>query len=138
LKEEIRDVSQEHLKYIWRINRNSLKVLVGRDVHIATGEGSTTGSKEITMTMLNNTSHYYGVPAAIRRALGIVVNRIGRLMNGWIATVIAHREYQANLVILRSLSDRELRDIGLDRSQIGEGLMEAARTRSRGQDSMPS
>jgi uncharacterized protein YjiS (DUF1127 family) len=85
------------------------------------------------MTMLNNTSSYSATPAAIRRAFGKFVTRLGRLINGWIAAVIAHREYQANLVVLRSLNDRELRDIGLDRGQIGEGLAEAAKTRARRQ-----
>jgi uncharacterized protein YjiS (DUF1127 family) len=87
------------------------------------------------MTMLNNTSSYSAAPAAIRRALGICATGLSRLINGWIAVVIAHREYQANLVILRSLSvsDRDLRDIGLDRRQIGIGLEQAAEVRSRSQ-----
>jgi uncharacterized protein YjiS (DUF1127 family) len=83
------------------------------------------------MTMLNNTSGYSTTPVAIRRAFGIFAARLGRLINRGIAAFIAHREHQANLVILRSLTDRELRDIGLDRGQIGsEGLAEAARTRA--------
>jgi uncharacterized protein YjiS (DUF1127 family) len=102
------------------------------------GTGSTTVSKEITMTMLNNTSSYSATPAAIRRAFGNFATRLGRLTNGWIAAAIAHREYQANLVALRSLSDRDLRDIGLDRGQIGEGLVEAAKARSRQQQSKRS
>jgi uncharacterized protein YjiS (DUF1127 family) len=55
--------------------------------------------------------------------------RLARLINGWVAAVIAERERQANLVLLRSLSDRELRDIGLNRCEIGPGLAEAAKTR---------
>ena len=55
--------------------------------------------------------------------------RLARLINGWVAAVIAERERQANLVVLRSLSDRELRDIGLNRCEIGPGLAEAAKTR---------
>jgi uncharacterized protein YjiS (DUF1127 family) len=43
--------------------------------------------------------------------------------------MIAHRARQANLVILRSLSDRELRDMGLTRGEIGDGLAEAAKAR---------
>jgi uncharacterized protein YjiS (DUF1127 family) len=57
------------------------------------------------------------------------------LINTWIASVIAHREYQANLAILRRLSDRGLRDIGLARSEIGEGLAEAAKFRNQMQKS---
>ena len=83
------------------------------------------------MTMLNNTSSYSAAPAAIRGA----VRSLARLINGFVAGVIAHREYQANLVILRSLSDRELRDIGLNRSEIGEGLAEAAKFRNQMQQS---
>jgi uncharacterized protein YjiS (DUF1127 family) len=89
----------------------------------------------MTMTMLNNAANYSATPAAIRRAIRFFMTGLGRLINGWIAAVIAHRERQANLVVLRSLSDRDLRDIGLDRCQIGEGLAEAAKARSRGQQS---
>ena len=32
--------------------------------------------------------------------------------------------------VLRSLTDRELRDIGLDRGRIGDGLAEAAKDRA--------
>jgi uncharacterized protein YjiS (DUF1127 family) len=81
------------------------------------------------MTMLNNTSNY-SAPAAIHRAIRFFPTWLAHLINGWIAAVIAHREYQANLVILRSLSDRELRDMGLDRGQIGEALSEAAKARA--------
>jgi uncharacterized protein YjiS (DUF1127 family) len=87
------------------------------------------------MTMLGNASSYSATPTAIRRALAIFVIRLARLINRWVAAVIAHREYQANLVILRSLSDRELRDIGLDRGQIGDGLAEVAKARTRMQQS---
>ena len=85
------------------------------------------------MTMLNSTSSPSATPAAIRRAIRIFVRGLARLINGWIAAVIAQREYQANLTILRSFTDKELRDIGLDRGQIPEGLAEAAKARSRRQ-----
>jgi uncharacterized protein YjiS (DUF1127 family) len=83
------------------------------------------------MTMLGNASSYSQTPTAVRRALASCVTRLARLINAWVAAVIAHREYQANLVIPRSLSDRELRDIGLERGQIGDGLAEAAKARKR-------
>jgi uncharacterized protein YjiS (DUF1127 family) len=82
------------------------------------------------MTFLNDTSNFSGTSAAIRKALGYFARRAGRLISNWIAARIAHREYQANLALLRTLSDRELRDMGLDRCQIGEGLAEAAKARS--------
>jgi uncharacterized protein YjiS (DUF1127 family) len=83
------------------------------------------------MTMLNNTSSYSAAPAAIRGAVRFLLRSLARLINRFVAGVIAHREYQANLVILRSLNDRELRDIGLNRSEIGEGLAEAAKFRNQ-------
>jgi uncharacterized protein YjiS (DUF1127 family) len=61
--------------------------------------------------------------------------RLARAINRWVAAVIAHREHQANLVVLRSLSDRELKDIGLRRGEIGEALAEAAKARLRMQSS---
>jgi uncharacterized protein YjiS (DUF1127 family) len=54
---------------------------------------------------------------------------LGRLINQWVAATIARREREANLVVLRNLMDSELRDIGLNRCQIGEGLEEAAKER---------
>ena len=87
------------------------------------------------MTILNSNSSYPAAPPAIRRAFGIFLARLARLINGWIAAMIAHREYEANLVVLRSLSDRELKDIGLNRGEVGEALAEAAKTRLRKQQS---
>lgn len=87
------------------------------------------------MTMLNNTSNYSTAPAVIRVAVRFLLRSLARLINRFVAGMIAHREYQANLVILRSLSDRELRDIGLNRNEIGEGLAEAAKLRNQMQKS---
>jgi uncharacterized protein YjiS (DUF1127 family) len=55
--------------------------------------------------------------------------RLARFINGFVANVIAQRERQAQLTVLRSLNDRELMDIGLNRCEIGEGLAEAAKAR---------
>jgi uncharacterized protein YjiS (DUF1127 family) len=85
------------------------------------------------MTILNSNSSYSTTPPAIRRAFGIFLARLARLINGWIAAMIAHREYQANLVVQRSLSDRELKDVGLNR-----GEADAAGARSRKQQSESS
>ena len=52
--------------------------------------------------------------------------RLARFINGLVANVIAERERQAQLTVLRSLNDRELMDIGLYRCEIGEGLAEKA------------
>lgn len=83
------------------------------------------------MTLLNNTPSYSAAPATIRGILRVFLRSLGRLINTGIARVIAHREYQVNLLVLRSLSDKELRDIGLARSEIGEGLAEAAKFRNQ-------
>jgi uncharacterized protein YjiS (DUF1127 family) len=87
------------------------------------------------MTMLNNTSsHFAGSaarPGATRRAARVFLKALARLINNWIAVVIAQRERQANLVILGKLGDRELSDIGLNRNQLGEGLRAAAKDRAR-------
>jgi uncharacterized protein YjiS (DUF1127 family) len=95
-------------------------------------------SKEITMTMLNNTSHYGATAPGIRRVAAIFLARVGRLINLWIAAAIAHRERQATLVPLRHLSDRDLKDIGICRGDIGDALAERAQARLRMQESQRS
>jgi len=55
---------------------------------------------------------------------------VAHMVNGWIAALIAKRERQANLYMLRWLADHELGDIDLGHGQIGDGLAEAARQRS--------
>ena len=75
------------------------------------------------MTMLNNTSSYSATSVAFRRLIGFFfILRLARFINGVVANVIAQRERQAQLTVLRSLNDRELMDIGLNRCEIGEGL----------------
>jgi uncharacterized protein YjiS (DUF1127 family) len=92
-------------------------------------------SKELAMTLLNNTSHYTATAPGVRRSVAKFLARLGRLINRWIAAMIAHRERQAALVALRHLSDRELKDIGIYRGEIGDALVERAQARSRMQDS---
>lgn len=85
------------------------------------------------MSMLNHTSDFSSAPFLIRRSIRSFGRSISRAVNNAIAVIIAQREYQANLTVLRHLSDRDLRDIGLSRSQIGSGLAEAAKDRLRSQ-----
>jgi len=85
------------------------------------------------MSMLNHTSDFSSAPFLIRRSIRAFGRRLARAVNNAIAVVIAQREHQANLTVLRNLSDRDLRDIGLSRSQIGNGLAEAAKDRLRSQ-----
>ena len=55
---------------------------------------------------------------------------LGRLIDRWIASIIASREREAALVVLRDLGDRELKDIGIYRCKIGDTLSEIARDRT--------
>ena len=86
-----------------------------------------------TMSMLNSTSDFSSAPLAIRRSLRVFGRKAFRAFNNAIAAIIAQREHQAQMAVLRRLSDRELRDIGLSRSNIGAGLAEAAKDRTRSQ-----
>jgi uncharacterized protein YjiS (DUF1127 family) len=85
------------------------------------------------MSMLNSTSEFSSAPFAIRRSLRVVGRSLSRAINTAIAAIIAQREQQANLTVLRKMSDRDLRDIGLARSEIGAGLAQAAKERMRAQ-----
>jgi uncharacterized protein YjiS (DUF1127 family) len=81
------------------------------------------------MSLLNGSSNYSEHPYAWDMILSV-----GRwlfdLVKGFIIAMIAERERQASLAVLRSLNDRELRDMGIFRGQINEGLEEAARLRA--------
>lgn len=90
------------------------------------------------MTMLSNIPGY--PPAAVRNRSSIanrrrtgrlLVVRFKRFIDRLVAAVIARHERHAAFVELRQLSDRELKDIGIRRYQIGEGLNDAAETRAR-------
>ena len=81
-----------------------------------------------TMSILSNITDT--TPIAVQRSTRNFARGIFRVINHFVAAIIAERERQANLAILRNLSDRELWDIGIARSQIGAGLAEAAKERS--------
>lgn len=85
------------------------------------------------MSMLNSTSDFSASQFAIGRALRVFGRGVFRAINNAIAAIIAQREHQAQLTILRKLSDRELRDIGLARYDINAGLAQAAKDRTRAQ-----
>jgi uncharacterized protein YjiS (DUF1127 family) len=86
-----------------------------------------------TMTLLNHTSGYTPASVTFRRTIRYFLARASRLVNRFVAALIEHRARQANLVLLRSLDDRQLRDIGLDRGTIDWGLAQAAELRSEQQ-----
>ena len=90
------------------------------------------------MTMLNTVPLNVTVAPAIRRRARFLLKRIGRLLNHWLSAVIAERARQADIIVLRHLSNRELKDIGLTRGDLSEGLAEAARSRIRMQRSKRS
>jgi uncharacterized protein YjiS (DUF1127 family) len=88
------------------------------------------------MSILNSITDT--TPVALQRSRRLFARGIVRAVNNFVATIIAQREQQANLTILRSLSDRELRDMGLTRSQVAGGLAEAAKERARLQRGLAS
>jgi uncharacterized protein YjiS (DUF1127 family) len=54
----------------------------------------------------------------VRRKAIVVLARLRRVVNTWVAEALAYRERQAALHALLQYDDRELRDIGLYRGQI--------------------
>ena len=84
------------------------------------------------MTILNITPDSE-TASTIRRGFRSVVSRLGHLINRSVAAEIARRARAADIALLRQLSDRELKDIGLTRGDLGDGLAEAARCRIRQQ-----
>jgi uncharacterized protein YjiS (DUF1127 family) len=82
------------------------------------------------MSMLNHTSSTSITTGAIYRTVRSSLAWLGHIINSYVAKVIAQREYEANIRLLRSLSDRELMDMGINRTQIGDGLMHAGKDRS--------
>ena len=88
--------------------------------------------------MLNNTSPYAATAPQVRSGAASFLARLGRLINRWIAAAIARRERQAALYALRHLSDRDLKDMGICRNDIGDALLERAEARSRMQGSAQS
>ena len=69
-------------------------------------------------------------PIAWRRTT-VFLARTRRLINHLVAAAIARRERHATLAVLSHLDGRELKDFGLDRSQISLGLDQAAQERAR-------
>ena len=83
------------------------------------------------MSMLSNLTDLATPPRVVQRSMRLLSRSIFRVVSNFVAAIIAQREHQANLTVLRSLSDRDLRDMGLSRSKITGGLAEAAKERAR-------
>ena len=81
------------------------------------------------MTMLTNIPTSAPRPFALRTAVWLA--RLRRLINRFLAAVIARHERHAAREALRKLDDRHLQDIGMFRSQIDSSLEELAQTRAR-------
>jgi len=86
------------------------------------------------MSMLSSISDFSARPSVFGRSIRNLARAVAGVVNRLIAAIIAERERQANLAVLRALTDRELRDMGLMRSQIGAGLAQAAKDRSCAQN----
>jgi len=63
--------------------------------------------------------------------LGGLGSLLNRLVNRWVAGIIARREREAARVALRQLDNRGLKDIGIYRHQLGDAFTEIARERLR-------
>jgi uncharacterized protein YjiS (DUF1127 family) len=59
-----------------------------------------------------------GQPRRTRSGSRRWMRRFGHLVDAWVAAMIKSRERQAAIYALHRLSDRDLRDIGLDRGSI--------------------
>ena len=81
------------------------------------------------MTLLNSSSNYSDPPYA-REIIRSVAEWLFGLVNRWVAQIVAQREYHATLTVLRRLSDRDLKDVGIYRSQIDAAMEDAARYRA--------
>jgi len=85
--------------------------------------------QEIVMTAIRTNIQPSSTDTQISpRRLGILLSR---LVNRWVAGIIARCEREAAGAALRQLDDRELKDIGIDRHQLGDAPTEIARQRMR-------
>ena len=81
------------------------------------------------MTMLTIIPTPATRPFAWRAAVGLA--RVRRLINRFLAAVIARHARHATRVALHRLDDRALKDLAMARSQIDSRLEELAQTRAR-------
>ena len=81
------------------------------------------------MTMLTTIPTSATRPFAWRAAVSLA--RVRRLINRFLAAVIARHERHATRVALHRLDDRQLQDIAMTRSEIESRLEELAQLRAR-------
>jgi uncharacterized protein YjiS (DUF1127 family) len=82
------------------------------------------------MTMLSTTP-YTSSSSALRRRAIILLARLRRSVNNWVADMLAYRERQAAIHALHEFSDHQLKDIGLYRGQIEYAINDATRQRTQ-------
>ena len=81
------------------------------------------------MTMLTSISTSATRPLAWRAAIWLA--RVRRLINRFLAAIIARHERHAARVALHRLDDRQLQDLAMTRSEIESRLEELAQMRAR-------
>ena len=81
------------------------------------------------MTMPSTTTN--APTSATRRNAIILLARLRRVVNVWVAEALAYREREAALCALRQYDDRELRDVGLYRCKIEQVVGNASHRRMR-------
>ena len=84
------------------------------------------------MTMLSTISSPI-TKSGLRRNALVLLARVRRFLNDWVAVDIARRERHAALFALRELDDGELKDIGISRCQTDSTREAAGRQRVRRQ-----
>jgi hypothetical protein len=67
----------------------------------------------------------------IRRSVLLLVARLRRFLNGWVAATIAHRERQVVLLAPRQLDDRKRDSTRMYRGPIDAGFEKVAQHRKR-------
>jgi uncharacterized protein YjiS (DUF1127 family) len=83
------------------------------------------------MTMLSMTT-YTPSPSAFRRRAIVLLARLRRSVNNWVADMLAYRERQAAIHALHEFSDHQLKDIGLYRGQIEHAINGTSRDQMLG------
>lgn len=69
------------------------------------------------------------LPVGLRARSRRLRRNLKRLVDGWVAGMIARRERNAAMLAVRHLSDRDPKDIGIDRDRLGHLDMADKRAR---------
>ena len=89
------------------------------------------------MTMLTNFPRFAPGAPTFRNRFALLLARLGRRIDRWVAALIARRARQVALGALFRLDDRALKDIGLYRSQLNDTVFWSAEARRRMQRPEP-